>query len=500
MVSRGVLSRQLVIATVLVSLLVSFAVSAMLLVFSYRSQTAAAEQRLDEIGASIVPSLASNVWNVDVERVDIMLDGLAQLPAVAYLELQSDVGPPRTRGQASTGGFAERVYELRSGRGGHAAIGRLRVVLSDGAIIRQLVVQALAMGVAATTALVVSSLLLLWRFQSGVTRHLEDLASYLRGLSFERLETPLALQRPSTRPRDELDEVADSINRMRESMHADLGVRLRIEAELDRHREHLEEMVAARTRELSDKTRQMQVQSAELAERNQDLEAYAQTVAHDLKTPLAAIVGHASLLDSGVVALTAEKSRETAGLIHRTARKMASIIEALLLMASVRRGGTVELQQLDSASLVAEALHRLQPFAASRGAQISLPGAWPVARGQPEWVEEIWANYLSNAIKYGGEPPRIELGADLPERGQVRFWVRDHGPGVAESQRARLFSDFERLAPHAAEGHGLGLSIVRRIASRLGGEVGLDSPTDGGARFWFTLPQAADGPAGGDPP
>ncbi|HEX5755218.1 MAG TPA: ATP-binding protein [Arenimonas sp.] len=491
METRGVLSRQLVVATVVVSLLVSFAVSALLLAFSYRSQTAAAEQRLDEIGASIVPSLANNLWNVDFDRLDMMLDGLAQLPAVAYLELDGDVGPLRTRGVATASGFAERTYELYFDAGGEVRIGSLRVVLSDSAIIRQLLVQALAMGFAATTALVVSALLLLWRFQSGVTRHLEHLATYLRGLSFERLETPLALHRQVARPRDELDDVVDSINRMRETMRADLQVRLRIEAELDRHREHLEDMVATRTHELSDKTRQLQLQSAELAERNQDLEAYAQTVAHDLKTPLAAIVGHASLLDSRVVALTAEKSRETAGLIHRTARKMASIIDALLLMANVRRSEGIVLQPVDSAALVAEAMHRLQPFAVSRGAQIALPATWPQAMGQPEWVEEIWANYLSNAIKYGGDPPRIELGSDTPERGSVRFWVRDHGPGIAAEQRARLFNDFERIDPHAAEGHGLGLSIVRRIASRLGGEAGVEVLAEGGARFWFTLPVAS---------
>jgi signal transduction histidine kinase len=108
--------------------------------------------------------------------------------------------------------------------------------------------------------------------------------------------------------------------------------------------------------------------------------------------------------------------------------------------------------------------------------------------GYAAWIEEVWANYLSNAIKYGGDPPMITLGSDLPTPGCARFWVRDNGPGLSPNQQSLLFMPFTRLHTGRAEGHGLGLSIVRRIIERLGGSAGVESIPGHGATFFFTLP------------
>jgi signal transduction histidine kinase len=121
-----------------------------------------------------------------------------------------------------------------------------------------------------------------------------------------------------------------------------------------------------------------------------------------------------------------------------------------------------------------------------------------VAQGYGPWVEAIWANYISNALKYGGHPPRVELGATVKENGWVRFWVSDNGPGLSPEEQARLFTPFERLHQERAKGYGLGLSIVQRIVKKLGGQVGATSPAIGakdddqrtspGSTFFFTLP------------
>jgi len=70
----------------------------------------------------------------------------------------------------------------------------------------------------------------------------------------------------------------------------------------------------------------------------------------------------------------------------------------------------------------------------------------------------------------------------------IRYWVRDDGPGLSDAQRRQLFTEFTRLDPMRSEGHGLGLSIVQRIAEKLGGRVGCDSAPGHGSTFWFTLP------------
>jgi signal transduction histidine kinase len=123
-------------------------------------------------------------------------------------------------------------------------------------------------------------------------------------------------------------------------------------------------------------------------------------------------------------------------------------------------------------------------------AEIILPERWPVAVGYGPWVEEIWVNYLSNAIKYGGRPPQVEIGATIEKEGWVRYWVRDNGEGLSSAEQARLFTPFERLHQASVEGHGLGLSVVRRIMEKLGGRVGVESEEGEGSTFYFTLPGA----------
>jgi signal transduction histidine kinase len=168
--------------------------------------------------------------------------------------------------------------------------------------------------------------------------------------------------------------------------------------------------------------------------------------------------------------------------------RTARIIDELLMLASVRREDIVP-APLDMAQIVRDAESQLARLIASSGAELIRPRRWPLALGHAPWVEEVWANYISNAIKYGGRPPHVELGA-AREDGQVRFWVRDNGDGLSPDDQARLFREFTRLADIRVEGHGLGLSIVKRIVEKLGGTVGVESAgvPGQGCTFSFTLP------------
>jgi signal transduction histidine kinase len=230
-------------------------------------------------------------------------------------------------------------------------------------------------------------------------------------------------------------------------------------------------------------------QTLELGAQNAELDAFAHTVAHDLKTPLTSLIGYSELLEKRRAQVPEGRLDQCLHTIAASGRKMTNIIDALLLLASVRKRGEVEIEPLDMAAIVSEALGRLGDLIAEHQAEIVTPATWPAATGYGPWVEEVWANYLSNAVKYGGSPPRVELGATSLEDGFVRFWVRDNGRGLAPEQCARLFVPFERLEQARVEGHGLGLSIVQRIVTKLGGQVGVES--DGlpglGSTFYFTL-------------
>ncbi|MEJ2558753.1 MAG: MASE3 domain-containing protein [Anaerolineae bacterium] len=204
-------------------------------------------------------------------------------------------------------------------------------------------------------------------------------------------------------------------------------------------------------RDLKQSEETLQQYASELQVRNEELDAFAHTVAHDLKNPLAIIIS------------------STNGLEHYNA--------------------TVQVEPLDMGAVVAEARQRLAQLIEEHQAEIILPDAWPVALGYGPWVEEVWANYLSNAIKYGGQSPRVELGATAQPDGMIRFWVRDNGPGLTRDEQTRLFKSFTQRRQVRVSGHGFGLSIVRRIVEKLGGQAGVESKVGEGSVFYFTLPR-----------
>jgi signal transduction histidine kinase len=138
--------------------------------------------------------------------------------------------------------------------------------------------------------------------------------------------------------------------------------------------------------------------------------------------------------------------------------------------------------------IVQEALSRIEFMSTARGAVIEVPDQWPAALGYGPWLEEVWYNYVVNALKYGGDPPVLKLGYDFPEPTKVRFWLADNGPGVPEDP-SFLFKPMLRMqTSERRKGYGLGLSIVKRIIEKLNGEVGAESLPEGGSRFYFILP------------
>lgn len=225
----------------------------------------------------------------------------------------------------------------------------------------------------------------------------------------------------------------------------------------------------------------------ELKAKNEELDAFAHTVAHDLKNPLNLVTGFADLLIADANPHLTVGQREHLRAIVANSRKMNNIIDELLLLAEIRKVEVVT-QPIDMALVVDEALMRLALMIEQYEPEIELPDTWPVALGYSPWVEEVWANYLSNAMKYGGRPPRITCGATALNEGMVRFWVRDNGPGLSPEEQDRLFTPFTQLRQIRVGGYGLGLSIVRRIVEKLGGEVAVASESGRGSTFSFTLP------------
>jgi signal transduction histidine kinase len=175
--------------------------------------------------------------------------------------------------------------------------------------------------------------------------------------------------------------------------------------------------------------------------------------------------------------------------IAGASRKMSRIVSELLLLASVRKD-EVRLQPVEMKPVIDAALARLGEAIKEHQAEVAAPQRYPVVMGYAPWLEEVWFNYLSNALKYGGRPPYIELGSTVQPDGYVRFWVRDNGPGLTAEQQAGLFTTSQRLENVRVDGHGLGLSIVRQIMAKLDGQVHVDSEPGAGSVFSFSLLKA----------
>lgn len=242
---------------------------------------------------------------------------------------------------------------------------------------------------------------------------------------------------------------------------------------LARLRTHL--TIQSLQNELKAKNEQLQQEIIEREKLIAELDAFAHTVAHDLKNPLGVTITYAQFLQSYGVKMGPEELQKYAKVIMQNGRKMGNIIDELLLLASVRTEEIGVMPLTDMTKIVEEARDRLAYMIEEYQAELVVPSNWPTALGYGPWVEEIWVNYLSNAIKYGGRPPQIELGATIRQGNMIQFWVQDNGDGLSSEAQQRLFVPFSRLTPVRVEGYGLGLSIVHRIVEKLRGRVGVES-------------------------
>lgn len=488
--SKG-LSIRLMTTTLIYSVLIAVFVSGIQIYIAYQQAIDNAKTVFSQIDSSYAPNLTSSLWEVNATRTELLFNQIAALPNVSYIKITNENHREWSTSSTTKIPFATRHFNLTYNIDDQTfTLGDLYVELSNHTILKQLMERAIGIAITSSITLFLGSLFVLFLFQHWVTRYLKAMADFAEKLDLSNLHTELFLSRAPNKSPDELDMVVNSINKMQTTLKQDLVIREEIEAELRLHKEQLENIVSLRTQALEIKSRELEQQSLALEAQNRELDAYAHSVAHDLKNPLTTLVGMSSILNSGVLQLNPEKMQNSIGVIHKTALKMSSIIDSLLLLASVRRADDISPQALNMRAIAEEAFSRLADMAKRHNASISFVGNWDNAMGYEQWVEEVWMNYLSNAIKYGGNPPQIEIGCAIIENNHVKYWVRDHGVGIAATRRAELFIQFSRLDPLASEGHGLGLSIVKRIVQRLHGEVGYDDAEGGGSCFWFSLPAA----------
>ncbi len=229
----------------------------------------------------------------------------------------------------------------------------------------------------------------------------------------------------------------------------------------------------------------------ELRQKNEELDAFANTVAHDLRAPLRGLRMLTGVLleDYG-----AELGSGGTGLMQGVADAAASmdaLIEDLLEYARLSRR-EIELQPVGLGEAISEALKQLASQVAAARAEVTVTRSLPAVLGHHATLVQVLGNLTGNAVKFvaPGVVPRVSVRAE--KRGNaVRLWVEDNGIGIDPSQHETIFGIFDRL--HDADeypGTGIGLAIVRRGVERMGGSAGVESEPGKGSRFWVQLPRA----------
>ncbi len=256
----------------------------------------------------------------------------------------------------------------------------------------------------------------------------------------------------------------------------DVTERERNEAELERHRHHLEELVAARTRDLT--------------AINAELEAFGSSLAHDLRSPLRTIAAMAEFALEDAGDGLAEAARDHLQRIIASVTRANDLIDGLMRLAhAIRR--PIEVEPVDLGALAREVVEEQRAAAPDQPVEVQIEGDLRVA-GDRALLRVLLANLVQNAWKFSGDrhPAHVEIGRAPADGALVLCYVRDDGVGFDPRHAARIFDAFERLHPPGAyPGSGIGLATARQVVRRHGGRIWATGTPGGGATFWFTLPK-----------
>jgi len=279
------------------------------------------------------------------------------------------------------------------------------------------------------------------------------------------------------------------------------------QSKLKRYQSELETLVEERTRELKERigeiellnrgmmnlledlqeaNKKLEITTRRLKESNEELEAFAYSVSHDLRAPLRAMQGFSEALLEDYSEKLDELGREYAKRIRDAAKRMDNLIVDLLSYSRLTRS-EIRLQPVNLEGVINEAISQLKSFIEEKGAKVSVSDNLPVVRATHSIALQIFSNLISNAVKFSRPDisPEVKIYTQETENNRVRVIVQDNGIGIEPEHFERIFKIFERL--HGIEtypGTGIGLAIVKKGAEKIGAKAGIESSPGKGSRFW----------------
>lgn len=264
--------------------------------------------------------------------------------------------------------------------------------------------------------------------------------------------------------------------------------------EVKRLNEGLERRVRQRTKELEAANLELRKEVAERKQLEEQREDLLRAVSHDLRNPLTAVLGQSQYLERAMAKAGLDANLlEGARSIQVGAQRMNAMIGDLVESARSESGQLrLDSEPIDLASFVREVVHRTGPSVEAGRIEVEMPAGLPPVDADPNRLERIFANLISNALKYSDENTPVRIGAESLD-GEVVVAVRDSGRGIDRMDLEHIFERFYRArGARKAEGLGIGLYTTRMLVEAHGGRIWVESEPGTGSTFSFTLPLAAD--------